>query len=614
MCGFVGVIHNKNNFEKKIIKEMNDCIEHRGPDSEGMYVDENIALGFKRLSIVGLSEKGNQPMICQNNNLVLTFNGEIYNYISLKIELEALGHTFITNTDSEVLIHGFESYGIGILNKLRGMFAFSMWDKKFKKMYIARDYFGIKPLYYTKVEEDNSILFGSEIKSLLKYPYFKKELNKSALKPFLMFQYSALDESFFKGVYKLKPAHYLVIENQEIKEVNYWKFKFNEIKNTMKSNINRINEEITESAKLHTLGDVEVGTFLSGGIDSSYITTLIKPDKTFSVGFKGYESMFDETDLAKELSDKLGIKHYKKIIHADDFFEKLPEIQYHMDEPHANLSAVPLYFLSEMASKHVKVVLSGEGADELFGGYDWYKKSKYLKTYEKLPLKFRKYISKKLENTSKNRITTFLRKGGETVEESFIGQASVFSSLDANDILSSSYKSSVESKDITKKIYSEIKNKDDLTKQQYLDINLWLPGDILQKADKMSMAHSLELRVPFLDRKVADLAKGLPSSHRMNGLKSKYVLREAASKVLPRAWAQRPKVGFPVPIRHWLKEEKYYNLVKEIFNEKFVSDIFDVDKISIYLEEHYNGSKNRARYIYTIYIFLIWYKEYFIKE
>lgn len=614
MCGFVGVIHNKKNFEKKIIKEMNDCIEHRGPDSEGMYVDENIALGFKRLSIVGLSEKGNQPMICQNSNLILTFNGEIYNYISLKIELEALGHTFITNTDSEVLIHGFESYGIGILNKLRGMFAFSIWDKKFKKMYIARDYFGIKPLYYTKVEEDNSILFGSEIKSLLKYPYFKKELNKSALKPFLMFQYSALDESFFKGVYKLKPAHYLVIENQEIKEVNYWKFNFNEINNTMKSNINRINEEITESAKLHTLGDVEVGTFLSGGIDSSYITTLIKPDKTFSVGFKGYESMFDETDLAKELSDKLGIKHYKKIIHADDFFEKLPKIQYHMDEPHANLSAVPLYFLSEMASKHVKVVLSGEGADELFGGYDWYKKSKYLKIYEKLPLKFRKYISKKLKNTSKNRITTFLRKGGETVEESFIGQASVFSSLDANDILSSSYKSSVESKDITKKIYSEVKNSDDLTKQQYLDINLWLPGDILQKADKMSMAHSLELRVPFLDRKVADLAKGLPSSHRMNGLKSKYVLREAASKVLPRAWAQRPKVGFPVPIRHWLKEEKYYNLVKETFNEKFVSDIFDVDKISIYLEEHYNGSKNRARYIYTIYIFLIWYKEYFIKE
>ncbi len=612
MCGFVGFAHPNQEIDKvKTINDMMDAIIHRGPDSGRHYTDESVALGFRRLSIIDLKEESGQPMFNEDKSLVLVFNGEIYNYQQLREDLLAKGHTFTTETDSEVLLHGYEEYGVDILQKLRGMFAFVIWDTKKQSMFMARDFFGIKPLYYTQNTTDNSFIFGSEIKSFLKNPAFKKELNKDALKPYLTFQYSVLDETFFKGVFKLKPGHYMLYQNGQFEIKPYWDVQFNEKENSLEHYIQEINETMKESVNYHKISDVKVGSFLSGGVDSSYVTGLLKPNKTFSIGFKDYEGIFNETNLAEELSDILSIENYKKLMNADECFEALPTIQYHMDEPQSNLSSVPLYFLSKLASEHVTVVLSGEGADEIFGGYVWYQKSAKLEQYEKVPYAIRRTLSKMAQNLPQNKITTFLVKGGQKVEEKFIGQAKVFEEEDALRVLKDEYKNGPSVQSITKKVFDKVKGKDDVTKMQYLDLKLWLPGDILLKADKMSMAHSIELRVPFLDKEVMAMAGEIPSSLRVNRKDTKVALRAASTEVLPDEWANRPKVGFPVPIRFWLQEEKYYNIVKEMFQSEIAAEFFDTNELMRYLDEHYTKKHNYARYIWTVYVFLVWYKKFF---
>ncbi|MFO1446437.1 asparagine synthase (glutamine-hydrolyzing) [Bacillus sp. Bva_UNVM-123] len=612
MCGFVGFAHPNQEIDKvKIINDMMEAIIHRGPDSGKHYTDDSVALGFRRLSIIDLKEESGQPMFNEDKSCVLVFNGEIYNYQHLREDLLAKGHIFTTETDSEVLLHGYEEYGVEILQKLRGMFAFAIWDTKKETMLLARDFFGIKPLYYTQNTTDNSFIFGSEIKSFLKQPAFKKELNKEALKPYLTFQYSVLDETFFKGVFKLKPGHYMIYQKGELDIKPYWDLQFNEKENSLEHYVNEINETMKESVNYHKISDVKVGSFLSGGVDSSYVTALLKPNKTFSIGFKDYEGIFNETNLAEELSGILSIENFKKLMNADECFEALPTIQYHMDEPQSNLSSVPLYFLSKLASEHVTVVLSGEGADEIFGGYVWYQKSEKLEQYEKVPYFIRRSLSKLASALPHNKISTFLVKGGQKIEEKFIGQAKVFEEEDALKVLKAEYKNGPSVQSITKRVFDKVKGKDDTTKMQYLDLKLWLPGDILLKADKMSMAHSIELRVPFLDKEVMAMASNLPSSLRVNRKDTKYALRAASTEVLPDEWANRPKVGFPVPIRYWLQEEKYYNIVKEMFESEMAKEFFDTEELMRYLNEHFTKKHNYARYIWTVYVFLVWYKKFF---
>jgi len=614
MCGFVGFAHANPEMDKvKVINDMMDTIIHRGPDSGEHFTDENIAFGFRRLSIIDLSEEAGQPMFNEDKSCVLVFNGEIYNYQELRKDLIEKGHIFKTDTDSEVIIHGYEEYGENLLQKLRGMFAFAIWDTKKETMLLARDFFGIKPLYYTQNTTDHSLIFGSEIKSFLKNPSFKKELNKDALKPYLTFQYSVLDETFFKGVYKLKPGHYMIYKNGKLELKQYWNVEFNEEQNSLEHYMKEINDTMRKSVDYHKISDVKVGSFLSGGIDSSYITALLKPNKTFSIGFKDYEGIFNETNLSKELSDILSIENYRKLMNADECFDTLSTIQYHMDEPQSNLSSVPLYFLSKLAREHVTVVLSGEGADEIFGGYVWYQKSAKLEKYEKVPFFIRRILSNVSKALPQNKITTFLVKGGQKVEEKFIGQAKVFEEEDALRVLKDEYKKAPSVQSITKQVYNQVKGKDDTTKMQYLDLKLWLPGDILLKADKMSMAHSIELRVPFLDKEVMSMAGKIPSSLRVNRKDTKYALRQASAEVLPDEWANRPKVGFPVPIRFWLQEEKYYNKVKEMFQSDIAKEFFNTDELVRYLDEHYEKKHNYARYIWTVYVFLVWYKKFFVE-
>lgn len=615
MCGFVGFANTKLPIDKQeTIQEMMDTIIHRGPDSAGVYSDEQVTLGFRRLMIIDLSDEASQPIYNEDNSCVLVFNGEIYNFQEIRADLVEKGHTFKSHTDSEVIIHGYEEYGVDLLQKLRGMFAFAIWDKRNESILLARDMFGIKPLYYTQHTEDQSLIFGSEIKSFLKQPAFKKELNKAALRPYLTFQYSVLDETFFKGVYKLKPGHYMLYKNGETEIKPYWSINYDEQANSLEYYVEQIKETLKDSVNYHKISDVKVGSFLSGGIDSSYITSLLMPNKTFSVGFQDYEGIFNETNHAKDLSDILNIENHRTMINADQCFEALPTIQYHMDEPQSNLSSVPLYFLAQLASEHVTVVLSGEGADEIFGGYAWYQTSPTMQKYKKLPYGLRRSLSKLCAKLPKNRVTGFIERGGQNVEETFIGQAKIFEEQDALAVLKDDYKQSPAIKAITKDVYDKVKHKDELTKKQYLDLHLWLPGDILLKADKMSMAHSLELRVPFLDKEVMSLASKIPAHLRVNNIDTKYALREASKEVLPADWANRPKVGFPVPFRFWLREEKYYTIVKEMFQSDLAKQFFNTDVLMTYLDEHYEGKNNYARYIYTVYVFLIWYKKFFVEQ
>ena len=606
MCGFVGFC-SKNVKDRNVIKEMNNQIIHRGPDSDGYYFDKDVNFGFRRLSIIDLHE-GSQPILNEGGDTAIIFNGEIYNYQELREDLVAKGYKFKTHTDTEVILHGYEEYGEeGILAKLRGMFAFTIWDSKKEKLFGARDHFGIKPYYYALLDGD--LLFGSEVKSFLKYPKFKKEVNEKALKHYLVFQYNPLEETFFKGVKKLRPGHYYIYENGKMEIKTYYNLTLDYKDMTFDEAVGKIEKEVEESVKYHKISDVEVGSFLSGGVDSSYVVATAMPDKTFSVGFdnKG----FNETMYAKELSDSLGIKNFAKLITPDEFFEGINKVQYYSDEPHANLSSVPLYFLSKLASEQVKVVLSGEGADELFAGYNEYADALPQRMYRKLPFSLRHKLYLKYKDRKHFRGQTIILKYGQKVEDRYIGPAEIMSDELANSLVTSKYKNAETSRDLTKKYYDEVKNMDDVSKRLYLDMKMWIVEDILLKADKMTMANSIELRVPLLDKKMWELARTIPVKHKVHNEITKYAFRRAAKNKLPEDWAKRRKLGFVVPFVLWIKEEKYYKMVKEVFNKDFVSEFFDKDKINKLLDDHFNGITNNGRKVYTIYTFLKWYEIYF---
>ena len=606
MCGFCGYINKK---EKDSIKKMNDAIIHRGPDDESYYKDDFIAMGFRRLSIIDL-KGGRQPMTNEDDSMIITFNGEIYNFKEIKEDLIKKGHTFKTNADTEVILHGYEEYKEKILDKLRGMFAFAIWDKNNQKLFCARDHFGQKPFYYGLFND--TFMYASEIKSLLYHPDFKKEVNKKALKPYLTFQTSVLEETFFKGVYKLRPGHYLTYDSKtnKIETKEYYNINFKPQEQDFDKLVEKIDDTITKSIDYHIISDVPVGAYLSGGIDSSYVVSYLKPDKTFSVGFD-YKN-FNEVPMAKDLSNMLNIQNKNELINSDDFFESIDKVQYYADEPTANLSAVPLYFLSKLASKDVKVVLSGEGADELFGGYTSYDEDIKLKKYRKLPFFIRKALKTIVSPLPSFHGKNFLTKGGSKIEDYYVGNAFIFNNKEANKILSNKYKSNLTYQEITKPYFDKVAKEDDLTKMQYLDMYFWLPNDILLKADKMSMANSLELRVPILDKEVFSLAKTIPTKYKLSHNTTKYILRKAASKRIPEAWYKRRKKGFPVPIIKWFREEKYYNIVKEIFEEDFTKEFFDQKLLIKMLDEHYTSKKNHCRKLWTVFVYLIWYKTFFI--
>lgn len=606
MCGFAGFTGHLDNGEEVLTNMMNRII-HRGPDSAGQHIDGKAYMGFRRLSIIDL-DNGSQPMYNEDKKIVITFNGEIYNHQELRAELIEKGHIFANNSDTEVLIHAYEEYGEDMLNKLRGMFAFVIWDSEKETLFGARDFFGIKPFYYAVV--DGNLVYGSEIKSILEYPGYKKELNETALENYLTFQYSVLDETFFKGIYKLMPSHCLTFHKGELKVKRYWEPTFEADNNvSLDTLIQEIDDAMHDSVEHHKISDVEVGSFLSSGVDSSYVAAIFNGDKTFTVGFD-YEK-YNEIDYAKSLSEKIKIDNYSKLVSSQEYWAAIPKIQYHMDEPLADPAAIALYFVSQTAAKHVKVALSGEGADEFFGGYNIYREPHDLAGFQKLPLGLRKALAKCASALPfKFKGKNFLIRASKPVEERFIGNAFMFNEKERNKVLkhpTGKYNHT----ELTKPFYDKVKDKDDVTKMQYIDINFWLIGDILLKADKMSMAHSLEVRVPFLDRNVFDVARTIPTKYKVNKQNTKYAMRMAAHKYLPDMVAEKKKLGFPVPIRIWLKDEKYYNIIKKAFNSEAANKYFNTSELMKYLDDHKAGKADNSRKIWTVYMFLVWYEDFF---
>ena len=606
MCGFVGFCDDSKN-KKKIIRDMADIIKHRGPDSDGYYVDNNIALGFRRLSIIDL-DKGSQPIFNEDKDKVIVFNGEIYNYKEIREELKSKGHKFSTNTDTEVILHGYEEYKEDILNKLRGMFAFVIYDIKEKSLFGARDFYGIKPFYY--YYDNENFLFGSEIKSFLGSPNFKKELNKDMLSQYLTFQCSIGEDTFFKNTYKLLPGHYFIYKDKELEIKKYYEVKLepNDDK-SLEEWVSGIREVIDNSVLAHKVSDVEVGSFLSSGVDSSLIAKLSSVDKTFTVGYDNKK--YSEIDYAKEFSDKINVSNVSKKISKEEYFKEFSNVQYYMDEPLADASAVMLYFLSKTASKHVKVCLSGEGADEIFGGYNIYHEPYSVSWYNKIPYFIRKCIGILVYPFRNYTGFNFLYRRSKKIEDRYIGNAFIFEPNDAKKIVNFNYGNKTY-KDFTKPYYDKVSDLDVVTKMQYIDFNFWLIYDILLKADKMSMANSLEVRVPYLDREVIEYASKLPSKYKIVGNETKYAFRKFAKEELADKVADKKKLGFPVPIREWLKEDDVYQEVKNMFLES--GYFFKPKKIIKLLDDHKAGKRDNSRKIWTIYTFLVWYQEYFIKR
>ena len=606
MCGFVGFCDDSKN-KKKIIRDMADIIKHRGPDSDGYYVDNNIALGFRRLSIIDL-DKGSQPIFNEDKDKVIVFNGEIYNYKEIREELKSKGHKFSTNTDTEVILHGYEEYKEDILNKLRGMFAFVIYDIKEKSLFGARDFYGIKPFYY--YYDNENFLFGSEIKSFLGNPNFKKELNKDMLSQYLTFQCSIGEDTFFKNTYKLLPGHYFIYKDKELEIKKYYEVKLepNDDK-SLNEWVSGIREVIDNSVLAHKVSDVEVGSFLSSGVDSSLIAKLSSVDKTFTVGYDNKK--YSEIDYAKEFSDKINVSNVSKKISKEEYFKEFSNVQYYMDEPLADASAVMLYFLSKTASKHVKVCLSGEGADEIFGGYNIYHEPYSVSWYNKIPYFIRKCIGILVYPFRNYTGFNFLYRRSKKIEDRYIGNAFIFEPNDAKKIVNFNYGNKTY-KDFTKPYYDKVSDLDVVTKMQYIDFNFWLIYDILLKADKMSMANSLEVRVPYLDREVIEYASKLPSKYKIVGNETKYAFRKVAKEELADKVADKKKLGFPVPIREWLKEDDVYQEVKNMFLES--GYFFKPKKIIKLLDDHKAGKRDNSRKIWTIYTFLVWYQEYFIKR
>ena len=607
MCGFVGFT-NKINDASIVLGKMMDRIKHRGPDSDGKYVDEQIAMGFRRLSIIDLSDQGSQPIFNEDKSLVLTFNGEIYNYKDLREELVASGHKFYTQTDSEVLIHGYEQWGENMLDKLRGMFAFVIFNKNTNEVFGARDFFGIKPLYYAKMGE--TLMWGSEIKSFLDHPHFKKELNTDVLETYLTFQYSPTTETFFKNVYKLPAAHCFTYKTGEMNVRRYWEVKFHADNGpSLEDWVNRISDTFKNSVEVHKFADVEVGSFLSSGVDSSYVAAVANVDKTFTVGF-GEDEKYNEIGYAKEFSKYINKENFSKVISPEEYWNSLSKIQYHMDEPLADPAAVALFFVCQIASEKVKAVLSGEGADEIFGGYNIYHNPADMASYFKIPRPIRKAVGAVAEKLPHKHGINYLIRGSKDLDERFIGNAYIFSEKERKDILSIKT-NAPDAMAITKPFYDKVRDQDQVTQMQYIDLHLWMTGDILLKADKMSMAHSLELRVPFLDRKVMELAEQIPVKDRVTETETKYAMRLAALQACPPQTAKKKKLGFPVPIRVWLKEDKYYNIVKDKFTSPQSAQFFHTDKLVQLLDDHRAGKYDYSRKIWTVFSFLVWYDVYF---
>lgn len=602
MCGIAGFI-SPARADAAALAPMLARIAHRGPDGQGTFVEGPAALGHCRLAIIDL-QGGAQPLYSEDKNFVVVFNGEIYNYRELTAELTALGHTFATRTDTEVLLHGWEQWGRELLPRLRGMFAFALWDRRAQVLFCARDMFGIKPLYYCRCA-DGTLLFASEIKAFLDHPSFEKQLNTAQLPLYLSCQYSPGRDTFFVGVQKLLPGHFLEFSEGIVRTTRWVQPAF--LPGDTPPAPDELEAVLRQSAEAHKIADVEVAGFLSGGVDSAYLTALARPARTYTISYA--EPKYDESFPARALARNLGLRNRVRCISPGEFWDAVPAVQYHMDEPMADAAAVALYFLNREAARDVKVVLSGEGADELFGGYNIYRDPFTARWYNRLPPWLRGGLGAAASLLPPGPGVNFLVRRGLSLEERYFGPTALLTEREKRRLLPG-YEGDGDPVCLTESSWDMTEDQDPVTRMQQVDLQLWLAGDILLKADKMSMAHSLELRVPYLDKEVFALAAALPAAAKANARMTKIALRQAAARTLPPAAAARKKLGFPVPVRDWLRQEPYTSRVRAVFSRPAAGEFFNVRLLHTMLNHHLHGG-DCWRQIWCVYSFLIWYEQFF---
>ncbi|QQP70490.1 asparagine synthase (glutamine-hydrolyzing) [Carnobacterium sp. CS13] len=612
MCGFVGCLSNDGETwleeQKAVVEKMNKQIIHRGPDDEGYYFDDAIALGFRRLSIIDI-ENGHQPLSYEGDRYRVIFNGEIYNYIELRNELIEKGFAFQTDSDTEVILAAYLFYKEEVTSKLRGMFAFVIWDKHEKTLFGARDQFGIKPFYYAV--ENNCLYIASEKKSILSV-LDPQPLNQASLQNYLTFQYVPGPETMHTAIKALAPGHFITKKmNEDLTISKYWQADFTPAANSEEHITAEIRAALFDSIEKHMRSDVPVGAFLSGGIDSSIVVAIAREFnpklKTLSVGFE--REGYSEINLAEETAEELKVENFSYTITAQEFMDEFPRFVWHMDDPLADPAAVPQFFLSRLARKHVKVALSGEGADELFGGYGIYNEPNSLKLFKN---------TGKMTNRALNRLArlmpegvkgkSFLIRGTMALEDRYVGNAKIFDEFEKKKILVN-YDLHFPYQAVTKPFYEQTINYDPIDRMQLIDINTWLSGDLLLNADRTTMAYSLELRTPFLDKEVFEVARKIPAKLRIANGTTKYILRKAVEGIVPDNVIYRKKLGFPVPIRHWLKDE-LYEWALAIIKESKTEHLLEKPYLINLLEKHRTGKIDHSRKIWTALTFMVWHRIY----
>ena len=540
-------------------------------------------------------------------NINIVFYGELYNKNELKQDLLRQGYNLKSDNEIDIILCGYEVYSVNFFEKMNGGFVLIINDNQNDELLIVRDCVGIKPVYYYSDLE--KLIFSTSLKKMKEY-YEKEinfELNNEALESYLSFQYSVLNESLYKNIYKLLPGHYLIYKNNNVKIEQYYKITF---ETNYNKSIEEYAKEIHENTK-RIVSDYEINadnitTFLSSGVDSSYVTSLAKKAKdTYTIGFENLVQ--NESNYAKALSDKLKKKNNLINVTGDMYFEAIKEISKFIDEPLADPSSVGLFLLCKEASKKYTTALIGEGVDEFFGGYNVYKEPLEFSIYNKIPFIFRKVVGIFCSLLPEIRGINFLVRRGKKVEDWYIGNANIFSYKERRTILKNKT-NLLKPKDFTKKYYDLVKEQDDITKMQYIDINLWLVGDELFNAEMMGKYNNINLKAPFLNRDLIDIATKVPVEQRVSIKNTKLVLRLAAKNTLDKNWYDKKKLGFPIPLRNWLKEEKYYNMVKECFESNVANKIFNNKKIINLLDEHRKGKKDNSRKIWVIYVFVLWYQ------
>lgn len=621
MCGISGIYNYSENtgINPAVLEDMLKVIEHRGPDEKGLYYEDGLALGMCRLSIIDLAG-GQQPIYSEDGRIVVVYNGEIYNYKELRSRLEAQGHVFATECDTEVLVHLYEQYGFACVDELRGMFAFAIWDKQERSLFLARDRLGIKPLYYTVV--NGAVVFSSEIKSILEHPDVSAAPDLEGLSHFISLKYVPSPHTMFKDILVLPPGYALKCTSDGVKIWSYWDILFHPHEKPPHSEaecIEQLDALLHESVKAHLMSDVPFGAFLSGGVDSSTVVAFMsqylnEPVKTFSVGYSGPGAEYSELPYARLVAQQYQTDHHEVLVTAQDFIDLTPKVIWHLDQPIADQAAVATYMVAELASRHVKMVLTGEGGDELFAGYARYTGNRFAPLFGMIPGPIKSLIhtsSARLPGLRRIKLALYALSHSDEVTR-LINWFPLFNTDMKAALLSDYIKDNVRDLSSRTIFARQLKRTDAvhwLHRMLYIDTKLWLPDDLLARGDKMTMAASIEGRVPLLDHKVVEFATSLPPSMKLRGMKRKYLLKEVSRKYLPASIIDRKKAGFPMPVAVWFRSEAR-DFVRDTLSRSALQNrgIFDVDFVERLLDEHETGFADHATLIWGLLNVELWYE------